>query len=515
MCAYCADAQPDAERGIVWHDRDYSPGTNGRKGTEGTAKRNQTDRVAGCRGTDLCGRYRVPQNASAWGVEEKTAYVLLGKFENCMGRECTFVEAVIPLNEILFDRDIPVWDDHTWAYIYKQLKPEHDPFVIVGWALDIKGQLPNMTAHLEALHQRNFGGKRQILFLMDSLECEEAVYGSRNGHLYRRDGFYIYYQHRQVPEENDLWKKEEKEFYREMDVEGEEKPKPAVPVSAGEREAPADMEKTSDDNESAGIYRGIYRRRIQQEAGRQEARERPAYAATVLLGAVVCVLGVTAYLNHEKMAEMEQTLAQMKGTRYVTEAQTADTGAEDTERMPSVAVETVMGNVEKQELSAEAGKVQEDVTAQQAETAQGAQGTAEPAENAAENAAAGNAAGSETAEDTATAGGQAAADAAGTSVEAQPQGTASTDGSLAAQTQGMTTAAGNASAENTQVPAAAQTEAQMYLSQGYYDVQKGDSLVGICRKIYQTTAMLDKLCEVNGIEDENAIYAGQRLILPN
>ena len=132
------------------------------------------------------------------GVEEKTAYVLLGKFENCMGRECTFVEAVIPLNEILFDRDIPVWDDHTWAYIYKQLKPEHDPFVIVGWALDIKGQLPNMTAHLEALHQRNFGGKRQILFLMDSLECEEAVYGSRNGHLYRRDGFYIYYQHRRL-----------------------------------------------------------------------------------------------------------------------------------------------------------------------------------------------------------------------------------------------------------------------------------------------------------------------------
>lgn len=453
------------------------------------------------------------------GVEEKTAYVLLGKFENCMGRECTFVEAVIPLNEILFDRDIPVWDDHTWAYIYRQLKPEHDPFVIVGWALDIKGQLPNMTAHLEALHQRNFGGKRQILFLMDSLECEEAVYGSRNGHLYRRDGFYIYYQHRQVPEENDLWKKEEKEFYREMDVEGEEKPKPAVPVSAGEREAPADMEKTSDDNESAEIYRGLYRRRIQQEAGRQEARERPAYAATVLLGAVVCVLGVTAYLNHEKMAEMEQTLAQMKGTRYVTEAQTADTGAEDTERMPSVAVETVMGNVEKQELSAEAAGTQEDVAAQQAETAQGAQGTAESAENVTANATANEAAdttASETAGDAVTAGGQSSTNAAGTSAETQAQSTASADGNLtAAQTQGMTTAAGNASAENTQAAAAVQTEAQMYLSQGYYDVQKGDSLVGICRKIYQTTAMLDKLCEVNGIEDENAIYAGQRLILPN
>lgn len=123
---------------------------------------------------------------------------------------------------------------------------------------------------------------------------------------------------------------------------------------------------------------------------------------------------------------------------------------------------------------------------------------------------------SETAGDAVTAGGQTSTNAAGTAAETQAQSTASTDGNLtAAQTQGTTTAAGNAAAENTQAAAAVQTEAQMYLSQGYYDVQKGDSLVGICRKIYQTTAMLDKLCEVNGIEDENAIYAGQRLILPN
>ena len=428
------------------------------------------------------------------GVEEKMAYVLLGKFENCMGRECTFVEAVIPLDEILFDRDVPVWNDHTWAYIYKQLKPEHDPFVIVGWALDIKGQLPNMTSHLEALHQRNFGGKRQILFLMDSLECEEAVYGSRNGHLYRRDGFYIYYQHRQTTEEKDLWKKEEKEFYREMDTEGEEKQNPAVSVSAGEQEMAADMAKMPENQEGTGVYRGLYRRRAQQDARRQENQERPAYAATLLLGAVVCVLGVTAYLNHEKMVDMEQTLAQMKGTRYVTEEQMADTETEDTERMPSVAVETVMGNVEKQELSAEAAGTQEDSAAQQAETAQGAQGTAESAENVTTNAEAENAAAFETAGDAAASDVQASANAAGTAAETQAQSAAS--------------------AENTQA-AAVQTEAQMYLSQGYYDVQKGDSLVGICRKIYQTTAMLDKLCEVNGIEDENAIYAGQRLILPN
>ena len=54
-----------------------------------------------------------------------------------------------------------------------------------------------------------------------------------------------------------------------------------------------------------------------------------------------------------------------------------------------------------------------------------------------------------------------------------------------------------------------------YLEQGYYIVQKGDSLASICRKIYQTTAMMDKICEINGIDDPDSIYAGQYLTLPN
>ena len=76
-------------------------------------------------------------------------------------------------------------------------------------------------------------------------------------------------------------------------------------------------------------------------------------------------------------------------------------------------------------------------------------------------------------------------------------------------------------AQSTEIPTSdapaeqAMTLAQQYLSQGYYIVEKGDSLVGICRKIYQTTAMMDKLCEVNGIENPDAIYEGQYLTLPN
>jgi len=60
-----------------------------------------------------------------------------------------------------------------------------------------------------------------------------------------------------------------------------------------------------------------------------------------------------------------------------------------------------------------------------------------------------------------------------------------------------------------------QVEVEPYLAQGYYVVQAGDSLAEICRKVYHTTAMLESLCEANDIENPDAIFAGQRLVLPN
>ena len=61
---------------------------------------------------------------------------------------------------------------------------------------------------------------------------------------------------------------------------------------------------------------------------------------------------------------------------------------------------------------------------------------------------------------------------------------------------------------------AAETSAQKALDQGYYVVQKGDSLLSISRKLYQTDAMVDKICAANGIQNLDVIYEGQKLKLP-
>ena len=423
-------------------------------------------------------------------IEEKKAYVLLGRFENYAGRQCVFVEAAIPLKEIDFDGELPLWNDQTWAYIYKQLKREYDSMVIVGWALDMKGQLPNMTVRLESLHQQNFGGAHQVLYLMDSLECEEAFYGSRSGHLYRREGFYIYYE--KQPATHRERGGMEKSFVTE-DITDEKQHESYVAECDEEKTSFLDQEEVENEDifgqEPKLFYRGSYRKQMSQE---QEA-ERPlfsSYATTVLLFAVVCVLGVTAYLNHEKMAAMEETLAQMNQTQMATTEQDTASDADT----PAVVVETVNGNVQKQ--TDESATTPSSV--EQSSADGGAAATSLPTSDAAAE----------------TEG--ATADAMAT--EANTETGVSSEAAAASATEANTEAGSNTETEaNAEAGSGQQvaTEAQTYLSQGYYVVQKGDSLVGICKKIYQTTAMLDKLCEVNGIEDQDSIYAGQYLTLPN
>lgn len=58
------------------------------------------------------------------------------------------------------------------------------------------------------------------------------------------------------------------------------------------------------------------------------------------------------------------------------------------------------------------------------------------------------------------------------------------------------------------------SEAQQIRLQGYYIVQKGDSMSSICQKIYRDIGKIDAVCAANGIDDIDAIYAGQKLVLP-
>ncbi len=410
--------------------------------------------------------------------EEMTAYVLLGRFENYAGKQCVFVEAAILLEEMAFEGEVPLWNDQTWAYIYKQLKHEYDNMVIVGWALDIKGQLPNMTARMEALHQSHFGGAHQVLFLMDSLEREEAFYCNRSGRLYRREGFYVYYR-----------KTREREQTQEQETTADDMQE----TTAGdvwEETAFAREQFYADDTQenpvkSRGSYREqLYGKKIKGwENAASGAGERMrnvpgtggmGNAYTAVLAVIVCALGATAFFNYQKLDAMEAAIAGMNV------GQVAQTEMTEAEEATEVTVVTVAGNVSKQEaVNADTQNADaQSADMQSTETAVNSRDAADTNGESTDTEVAVN---------------------SGDTADAEKAAAQSTDSQSTADTEATE----------------ALTEAQIYLQQGYYVVQQGDSLVGICRAIYQTTAMMDKLCEVNDIEDENAIYAGQYLTLPN
>lgn len=499
---------------------------------------------------------------------EKAAYVLLGRFENFTGRQCTFIEGAIRLEEINFDGELPQWNDNTWGYIYKKLKKDYDDMVIVGWAMDIKGQLPNLTGRIEKLHQNHFGGIHQVLFLMDSLEREEAFYSSRNNHLYRRDGFYIYYgkgipaildyqeEKSPAPQENsgeDVFVFEtEVPAKKQQELDLEER----IYFEQSSLEEPEREQKSSFDSgrmERTEFFGGGEKRKeffggeqklregsYRKQLAGEEAKEKvPSFTPSLVLLAVVFVLGFAAYQNHQKMNDMQNALAQINTQTVSTEEKAAETAKE-------VKIEQVEGNVEKQNAAETSEQNAAGEQTANGETAVSKEQVAVSPENAG-NAA--DAAGTDTIStgtiENSSGNGTATPDSAGKETETtgaagagagvtetggdtstgagEKEGTADSSGNGTENGSSETGATGNSVGDGVSAgtqtsgtdTTAVSTEAQTYLKQGYYIVQKGDSLAAICRKIYQTTAMMDEVCKANNIEDPNDIYAGQYLTLPN
>lgn len=202
------------------------------------------------------------------------------------------------------------------------------------------------------------------------------------------------------------------------------------------------------------------RMRFSKASPVKEKRKR--FSPTYALAIATLVLIFAAYRNNVRMKNLQETISQMN---------TAQTVFAETDSEQKVAIETLKGNVEKKTETSDAQPATE-TTVQADETVQP---DAAPA-----------------------------ADTTTQTASAQPTDAAAQPDNAPASQQTATTTAANIS-----------PEAKVYLDQGYYVVQKGDSLAGICMKLYQTNAMMDKLCEANGIENADQIYEGQCLTLPH
>ena len=187
------------------------------------------------------------------------------------------------------------------------------------------------------------------------------------------------------------------------------------------------------------------------------------YTASTFLVMVVLVIGITLINNYEKMEGLEMALSDISRTLESQEAEEALAETENVDAGPTAAEPTV---------------------------AEPAAAEVQPAEEAEQEAA-------EKPEQEAA--GETEREATGES----EQGSGEESGQEEPK-----------AAEQEEPPQEAQEAAAEDAIPEIYTVQKGDTLLGISRRIYGRDDQIDAICSLNGIDDSDRILAGQKLLLP-
>lgn len=365
---------------------------------------------------------------------QRRAFIFMGHTECTQGKYATFIEAAIPAHNLEFTQNLPRWGTHAWSDIFREIKRSYENSIIVGWALDIKGFSPHMTAELEAVHREQFGGAHQVLFLMDSLEGEEYFYLNKGNRLLQKEGFYIYYS---------------RDIYQMHPAE--------VTVEMPRRESFQVLPPTEDSS------RGRYRENMQTKDGKTAGRKASSYAMAAAIALLAIIGGVGVAQGKISLSGMEKAIDAMSrgtggetkqaevlvGTQMQETTETIDgtqTGEEAqtwTETLDLIPVEEIPAGGVKTEEETQSG-AEEKVQETKEDTQQEAERKEEKQE------------------------------------EKQ---------------------------EETQTSANAAT-------QEYYVVEEGDTLTGICKKLYGSTGKVEEIVQLNQLEDSDDIRVGQKLRLP-
>lgn len=208
-------------------------------------------------------------------------------------------------------------------------------------------------------------------------------------------------------------------------------------------------------DQAAKNFRSVVRERMNQEAVRKP-RHVPA-AAGMFLILIAAVIGISFAKNYDKIRAVQNSIAML--------AQAAG---------------------EKEELKKGGGQVETDM----AETADDMKEIKEPETDIPEDQESG-------------------------SGEQQPEEAPVSDGEgeETPPEEASDSASGGTIMQDEAVEASAGADAVL-TEEDFYIVHKGDTLDSISRKLYGDTSHVEAICRMNGLEDGNLIFIGQKILLP-
>lgn len=376
--------------------------------------------------------------------------VFLGSRYQESGQKYIFISGLVRIPDENFNDGIPEFTDLMWGGIYQEMKQFYEDVEILGWGMDVAGASAKLTGDLERIHRNAFQGQDKLLFLMDSLEKEEAFYVYEKNMLRRRDGYYVYYEKNPQMQEYMMQGKDEKEVHSEID------PQKAVVTN----------------------YRAITAEK-RRKSGR--GFQVFVYVASLALLVAVSAMGVNMMSSVGKIHRLEEAVSYLQTDKTSVESDTVIRDEWNEQKDDAQTGENTDGE------SVQAGEKEPAAELPTESDLSGGVSDEEPDENPAEES---NQTDHEADQ----------IEASGQESEAvSPEEEEETEQAPSVKPQ-----------EEKTEPEVQETTA--LAEQDYYIVQKGESLLGISQKIYGKN-YTRQLCELNGLEDENKIYAGQKLLL--
>ena len=396
------------------------------------------------------------------GGQDLRAGLLLGTERIEEGVPFIFIDGALEMEDVTAEGEKVEFTEAAWKKAYQSMEESFPRRTVQGWFLCGAPGCTLSPLNYWKQHGQYFSEKNQLMYLNSGLEGDESIYITSDDGFYRLKGYSIYYDKNQMMQDYMICRKDVKR----------------VESGAGDRVIRDFRERMED-------------RKKEAVSQRHTVRNLGILCSTMSM--VILAGGVAMMNNYQKMQEMETVLVSVlpEGVRPW------EPDREEREESVPVVVEEIKGRIYP--------KTEEESSHLVGSSAGGEKGEEiikmEPAPE------------------------ESAAEAADASEQKKPEQPESEQQKS------------EVSESESQAPEASETQAQKIESQaseeqspqeteeaaapvtdkkpgGIYAVGEGETLYGICFKLYGNVNHVKDICALNGMKDMNHVTAGQRLILP-
>lgn len=447
--------------------------------------------------------------------------LLLGSRETHEDIPFVFVDGALEMDSVTEEGGKVAFTEDAWKKAYQDVEQMFPKRTVQGWFLCAGPGCTLSPLTYWKQHSQYFTGKNQLMYLNCGLEGEEAVYITSSDGFYKLRGYSIYYERNQMMQDYMILRKD-------------------VPRA----------ETGVDDKVIQNFKQKMDERRV--EAGRHRSTVGVLSGLCSVLAVTVLAGGVAMFNNYQKMHQMESVIASVVPEGNIKDGLMAFAGRGGTENPsgkgwsaadePDYVIEEASGKVypttapspengDEKPSGVTPETLAPSNSGQTGGTGRGNGQTAAAGQGSGQ--AAGTGQGNGQAAGTGQGNGQTAAAGQGsgqTAAPGQENGQTSSQGasrSDSAQKENTQTESGHSQAavetkapadESTLPPTGGRGEAddQTVSAASYkvYTVADGETLYGICFKLYHNLQHIDEICRVNSLTDENSIFAGQKLLVP-